>query len=207
MSLRMLEGVTKQGYYDVLERENIRPHDQILKNEWTGPQLAPFYRSLFSDLNNQTAVTRNQNVDGSVTPVRFELDVKPDEILIMSQLIFSIRDSGTLDSGGWGNNGGVPLTNGMRVGGIFNGCPVCFTPITWKSHIDLANISHELTHHNWGQGDEFLTMKFDIAASGTRFRLRGDKGDRFWMDVQDDLTHLVEQRCICQGIIENKYLS
>jgi len=205
MGVRVLEGASKQEYYDIIGAENKRPYEQILKSSGTGPQLAPFYRSLFTG-EAETAVSRNQNVDGSVTPVRFCLKPNPGEVLVMSRLIFIIRDGGGMDSGGWGNNGGSPLANGLRVGLSKGGVDTDFTPIPWKSHVDLGGVAYDLTYHNWGSGNTWLTMRLTIAKSGTLLRLDSATDDCFWMDVQDDLTYLVEQRCMCQGVIEGVYL-
>lgn len=170
-----------------------------------GPQQAAFYKSLYKAAPYD-ALNRNMNVDGATTPVRFSLDVPAGQVYQVTRLIFILRDFGTMDSGGWGNNGGSPLPNGLTVGVTINGTDYDFTPIPWTSHVDLAAVSFDLNHHNWGAGDEFVVMRLTVQKAGTRIRLIGDDGDTLWMQVNDNLEHLVEQRCMVQGFIEDVYL-
>lgn len=207
MSLRTLEGFKKKQYYEITGQDEPpdAEYEQIYKSAESGPQNAPFYKSLFSG-PPPILETRNMAVDGSVTPVRFNLDVPVGQIFLVTRFVFIIRDSGSMDSGGWGNNGGSPLPNGMTVGVTLDGVDIDFTPIPWTSHADLAGVAYDLTYHSWGSGDTFIVMRLTIAKTGTRIRLRGDRGDTFWMQVNDDLEYLVEQRCMCQGNIENVFL-
>jgi hypothetical protein len=94
----------------------------------------------------------------------------------------------------------------MKVGLTINGTDLDFTPIPWKNHIDLARIGGHFAHYGFGQGDDFITLYIRLASFvNTRVRLQGDRGDTFWMEVQDDLTYLTEQSCMANGIIEGVY--
>lgn len=167
-------------------------------------QRVLIYKSLFSSSVTQDATTRNQNVNGSITPVRFFIGPPAGEIWQLTRFIFIIRDTGAFDSGGWGNNGGAPLANGMTVGADFGSTELVFTPIPWTSHADLAGVAYDVTHHSWGSGDEFVVMRLTMQKAGSNLRLVGDDGDNFWMQVNDDLSYLVEQRCMVQGFVEGK---
>jgi len=210
MTLRVLEGEVKRDYYEMQGDPPEAPatrYDQIIKDAMSGPQEAPFYKSLFQG-PPPTTVNRNMAVDGSITPVRFNLDVPIGQIYIMTRFVFLIRDGGSFDSGGWGNQvPAAPLPNGMTVGVTIDGLDINFTPIPWTTHADLAGVAYDLAYHDWGGGDNFLVMRLTISKAGTQLRLRGDRGDTFWMDVNDDLRYLTEQRCMCQGKIEGFLLN
>jgi hypothetical protein len=206
MSLRIVQDNAKQRYYDLLGKENKFPAREDMVNDSSGPQNYPFYQSLFRQAPFNIA-NRDMSVDGSVTPVRFSLNVPDGLIYIVHRLIFMIRDSNGMDVGGWGNSLGVPLDNGIRLGVTINGQDIDFTPIPWTSHADLAAIAYDLVHQSWGQGDEFVAMRLDVTQVGTRVRLRGDRGDTLWMEIHDDLTYLTEQRMMVQGFIENAFLN
>lgn len=101
MSLRLIEGKSREGYYGLAGEPDFFPYEQIIKSGEEGPQLAPFYASLYSG-PPYDITTRNQNVDGSVTPVRFSLPVPPTQVWSMARFIFLIRDGGEFQAGGWG---------------------------------------------------------------------------------------------------------
>ncbi len=172
-----------------------------------GKQQALIYKSMSLDgATPVTYVNRNQNIDGSVTPKRFKIQPPAGQTWQLTRMMFMMRDSGSFDSGGWGNNGGNPLANGMTVGLNINGTEYNQTPVPWVTVADLAAVAYDVTHHNFGQGAEFLTMRLTFSKAGQNIRLVGDDGDFMWMDVNDNLTHLLEQRVMVQGYIENVYL-
>lgn len=206
MSLRVLEGSSKAAFYNKLGLVDPFPSREDWRTVETGPQLYPFYQSLFKQAPF-TYENRNMAVDGSVTPVRFSLDVPAGLVYVAHRIIFMLRDSVGIDVGGWGNSLGDPLTNGMTVGVTINGQDINFSPIPWTSCADLAAIAYDVSHNAWGQGDEFVSMRLTLTKAGTRLRLIGDRGDTFWMQVNDDLTYLTEQRCMVQGSIENAFLN
>jgi len=142
----------------------------------------------------------NMAVDGSVTPVVFKIKPAAGAMYNIYRLIISIRDTGSFDSGGWGNSGGSPLTNGIQGTLFYDPVEVPLTaPI--MSHVDLASVSYDVTHHNFGQGDEFVLFRYTFTKSGNTILLNGDKGDELRFYIQDDLTYLVQQRIHVQGII------
>lgn len=103
-------------------------------------------------------------------------------------------------------NSGNPLPNGVKVGLFIDGIEYDQTPVPWKTVADLAGIAYDLTHHNFGQGAEFLVMRLTFNKAGQNIRLDGDNGDYLWMEVNDDLTYLLEQRAMVQGYIEHLFL-
>lgn len=172
-----------------------------------GRQQALIYKSAFRDGEPQTIITRNQNVDGSVTPVRFKLSPPVGQTWQISRMVFLIRDDGVFDSGGWGNQSPAsPLPNGMTIGLFIGGVEYNQTPIPWTTVADLAGVAYDLSYNAFGQGDNFITVRLTFQKAGQNIRLNGDDGDFIWIDVNDDLTYLTEQRAMFQGFIEGVYL-
>ena len=53
------------------------------------------------------------NVNGSVTPVEFKVDVPVDKVLFIQELVVTVRDNGQFAAGGYG---ALPtLTNGIKI--------------------------------------------------------------------------------------------
>ncbi len=165
----------------------------------TGSQKVLLSKTL-DTIGNGTG-TANMGVDGSGSPVAFKITPGAGEIYRISRLIFAIRDSGSFDSGGWGSNGGSPLTNGMLFHTTQNSTMTVLEPAV-KSHYDLAALCHDISHNSWGSGDEFLTARWTFIKFGQYMRLDGDTGDNFVVTVRDDLTHLVDQVVTIQGYVE-----
>ena len=177
------------------------PHIPIQGIKQSGEVQAFFGR--YMDTVGDGSGTRNQNVDGSTTPIDFYIKPGAGEVLRIARLITSIRDSGTFDSGGWGNNGGNPLNNGIELFVKQNGVENNFTEEPIRSHYDLATTSYDLAHNNWGSGDEFAVSRFTFTKSGQPIRLIGDNGDWIRLRIADNLSYLVDQRVDAQGYYEN----
>lgn len=156
----------------------------------------PMYQ--FMDLIGDGLGATNQNVDGSVTPVSFFVKPPAGKVYGIARIIFSLRDSGSMDSGGWGNNANS-LTNGILLNWRRAGNIIPLTNEAIKSHIDVAAVCHDLVHQNWGQGDEFITARFTFTKAGNYLALDGDLGDYLEVVIRDDLSYLVQQRVSAQG--------
>lgn len=171
------------------------------------PQQTLIYRSMtLNGVTPVTAINRNMNIDGSSTTQRFRIGPPAGEVWQLTRMIFMMRDDGSFDSGGWGNNGGNPLTNGMTIGLNLDGVEYDQTPVPWTTVADLGAVAYDLAQYSFGQGAEFLTMRLTFSKAGQNLRLIGDNSDYLWMDVNDNLTHLLEQRTMIQGYIENSFL-
>lgn len=138
------------------------------------------------------------NVNGETTPVSFKIIPPAGKIYGIARLIFSLRDSGSMDSGGWGNRT-QPLNNGNKLIWHKNGIDIDLTRNPIASHFDLAGVCHDLIHANWGAGDEFITARFTFTKAGQYIILNGDEGDYLEVLIQDDLTYLVSQKVSAQG--------
>ncbi len=145
--------------------------------------------------------TINMNVNGSVTPVVFRLKPPVDKVYRLAQWTIIIGDSGAFDAGGWGNNGGTHLPNGVILQLVKNGVVTNFvTPLT--CHCDIASITSDFNHHAFGSGNEFIVAKWVLTESGQYIRLDGANGDELRITVRDDLTFLVRQEVLASGYIE-----
>lgn len=197
--------LTSRGYLEVqgvgswnelLRLLNI--HGVLFNNNVSPPaDSLPIFQ--FADTVGDGSGNSNMNVDASIANVEFKVVPPAGKIYGIARLILSIRDSGSMDSGGWGSMGQNPLTNGFKLiwHRLGQDIDLTVTPIT--SHIDIAAVCHDMIHNSWGQGDEFLTARFTFTKSGNYIMLDGDKGDYISVIARDDLTPLVQQRVSFQG--------
>ena len=160
----------------------------------------PFYQLM--DLVGDGSGSANMNVNGSATPVTFLVKPSAGSVIKLARIITSIRDTGGFDSGGWGNNGGSPLTNGIELKWKRNSVLYNLTENPIKSHFDLASYSYDFMHFNFGAGDEFVTNRFTFTKAGQYLTLDGNLGDELQVIINDDLTYLVDQRVSAQGYYE-----
>lgn len=157
----------------------------------------PFYQ--YMDTNGDGTGNINMAVDGSVDSVIYLIKPDSGRIIYIARIISNIRDSGTFDAGGWGNNGGSPLAVGLELIWKTNGIYISLTENYIKSHYDLATISYDISHNSWGQGDEFVTSRFTFTKAGQYIPLNGTNGDEFILIIRDDLSYLIDQRISVQG--------
>lgn len=207
MTLRLIEGKSREGYYAIAGEKDFFPYEQIIKSGEEGPQLQPFFASLYNG-PPYNITTRNMAVVGSLeNPIRYSLPVPTNQVWSMANFLLLIEDDGAFDATGWGNDQADGLTNGLKVGLTIDGKEYDYTPIPWYNHTDVAAIGGRLEYHDWGIGPNFLTLYIRLSSMiNTRVRMDGSRGDTFWIDVRDDLSYLVVQRCMCNGIIEGVYL-
>ena len=166
----------------------------------TGEKTLTFVKKL--DTVGDGTGSTNQNVDGSSTPIIFKVKPASGEILNVTRIIFLLRDNSSFDSGGWGALGGTPLTNGCQLGKKIDG--VDYKTFELKSNADIAGLCFDISHNNWGSGDEFLTARFTFTKLGAPIRLIGDNGDELNFTINDDLTGLTDQYITAEGYFENK---
>lgn len=162
------------------------------------------FATRFMDTVGDGSGSIDLNVNGSVTPVTFKITPAPGEILYMSRLLWYLRDTGSLDSGGFGN--GAALTNGIDFGFYYDvglpsedRYPQQLEPIKtnggWAKYCgpDVVTLS-------FGQGDEILSCRYsfykDTGLEKTEMPwLAGDRLEEFRLIVQDDLTGINECHC------------
>lgn len=141
----------------------------------------------------------NQAVDGETVNVSYFVVPPAGKVYGLARIIFSIRDNGSMDSGGWGSMGANPLDNGFQLIWHRLGSDIELTKNPIRSHIDVAAVCHDMIHQNWGAGDEFLTARFTFTKAGNYLILDGDQGDYLELVVRDDISSVVQQRISVQG--------
>ena len=176
--------------------KNIVEKDDGTRSETV--KRVPIVQRLSIDGTNST--NYNMNVDGSGSAVRFFIRPPSGSQYYITRLIFLLEDAGTFDSGGWGNNGGTPLQNGIVIGFNIGGISKKLD-FELKQHSDLAALAYDVNQVKWGSGNEFLMSRFTFSKLGTEMRLDGNKGDIFYADINDDLTYLKSQQIIAEGYV------
>lgn len=130
----------------------------------------------------------------------FIIKPKAGEIYRIARLIVSYKDSGSFDSGGYGN--GISLINGVE--GWFRKDGVDLIPafdpqFPIKKNPDWATICYDTRVDSYGSGEEQLSARFTFLKTGKYMELVGDNGDEFVLYFNDDFTGLNSQKLIVQG--------
>ena len=161
--------------------------------------MCALLRSRFIDSVGDGSGSINLNVNGSVTPVIFRYTPSFTDVVYIRRLIFYLSDTGTLDSGGFGN--GAALTNGIEFMGMRNvGLPSefrftdgSFRPI--KTNTEWQSYAHDIIHSSWGTGDESYSVRYTLEKDGTDLALTSANLDEFWIIINDDLSGISDVRC------------
>ena len=116
-------------------------------------------------------------------------------------MIFFLRDTGTLDSGGFGN--GAALTNGILfrfaydVGEASEGFypDPTFFPI--KINSQWQAYCHDITVSDWGSGDQAYSTRYTFGndSPGAPPWISAIRKEEFQMVIQDDLSAISEIYC------------
>lgn len=131
----------------------------------------------------------------------FYVEPAAGEVWNISRLMVYIQDSGSFDSGGYGNNGGNPLTNGIQVIHLYDSVEYSLVDgENIKTNGHWARYCHDAVHYNYGAGDEFLTVRWTFSKAGKPLYLDGDRGDRVIIMVNDNHTNLNSHTFLFQGI-------
>ena len=136
----------------------------------------------------------NMAVDGSVTEQVFSVTPPTGEVWRIARWSLFVSDSGTFDTGNWGN--GITLTNGLMP--KLNGVDLLDFPIT--STAVLASVGDAIEHYTFGTGNEMVVAKWDFKEAGQYIRLTDT--DTLSLVVRDDLTGLDEQYTMISGYKE-----
>jgi len=142
--------------------------------------------------------TRELDVDGSVTPQIFSIEVGPnaDQSIDITRLMISMYTATAVDLGSFGDL--TSLTNGCvlrRVDGTIHNL------YNVKNNGELANITFDYTPYT-AAGQAQDGAKFRNTYNGTDkhgVTIRLDPGDELQWVIQDDLTGLTQFRIIAQG--------
>lgn len=145
--------------------------------------------------------TVNMAVDGSVTPVIFELDPIEGQEWDVTRVILVVEASG--------GGSGMDFTTFGSLAALTNGCVLRFVNgetnnlFNWKTNGDFINRAFDhVFQTNLGATVTGFTSRFTFGGQdkhGVVVRLTGDNNDELQVVVQDDLTGLDSVRMIGQG--------
>ncbi len=136
-----------------------------------------------------------------------EFAIKPGagEHFHITRLIVTIADSGSFDSGAYGNN--VTLTNRILVQkrtGSPHGASSLVQDLTDSAPImtntGWAAYCYDVTVFSFGQGDEVLSARWTFTRAGVTIELDGDNGDYLAVVLNDDLEGLEGHAFQFQGL-------
>lgn len=153
-------------------------------------------------LNGLDVVT-NANGDYSVTPGSFRLICPADSQIVIERMMIGIVDGTISDSEDYGQIVGG-LTNGVRIyvrdtdGDLIEE----LTPIPAKSNGDWGLICKDADPLNYGNGDDYLPIRWTFAKSGKPVVL--NPGWYLEAYLNDDLTGLIRHLFLPQGYYSDK---
>jgi len=156
---------------------------------------------IYEFLVDQTAGSTNEAVgDYSVTPERFIYD-PGDRRVHIYRMIVLIEDTGSFDSGRYGNN--IVLTNGIHVN-VRDGSDNIVqdldggVPVITNSH--WAGLCHDLTLFSFGAGNNVATVRWTFSRGGVPLFLDGTKGHYLSVELNDNFSGLEAHRFMAQGV-------
>lgn len=160
---------------------------------------APLLR--FADTNGDGTGDIDAIGDYSGGEVSFKIIPPSNMVYVFEKFNIIIADAGTMDSGGYGNNGANPLTNGVNFQVRRGGVPIVdFTEgRKIKTNAEWAMYFDSQTRYSYGTGDEYLVMRIDERELRWPRWIDGRAGDEMHFTVHDDLTHLKKHRCLGIG--------
>ena len=150
------------------------------------------------DTNGNGTGTTEATGDYSSTPTSFRIS-NSTGIADIERMIIFIEDTGTFDSGDYGN--AITLTNGIRVYLRDNADQVIeeYTSFPILTNGDWAGHCHDLNLHTFGSGNQVMTLRWTFAKSGQRVSVDLKEGEYFEVLLNDDFTGLVKHRFTIQG--------
>ena len=165
----------------------------------TGTQLPRVDRYL--DTNGDGTGTVHAIGDYSVAPTSFFIQPPPGQIFRIVRMLVYIEDSGSFDSGRYGNN--IILVNGITVQSLIDSQPHVLSaqlPVLINSHWN--RLCYDFTVSSYGAGNETATGRWTFRKAGQSVRLIGDNNDRLEVILNDDFTGLADHTFLVQGYIE-----
>ena len=161
------------------------------------PYYAPIFRYL--DTDGDGGGTKNANGDYSSAAEDFKIIPPSDEHWYLARMIVSIVDTGSHDSGKYGNN--ITLSNGITVA-LKNSSDVTINDITdgvpIMKNSDWGRLAGvDVNPMSWGSGDDQTIVRFTFEKSGEPLELKD--GNYLAVTLNDDLSGLVEHYFMVHG--------
>ena len=147
-----------------------------------------------------TGLLINSAVDYSTTPEDFIL-APVNEVWNVTRMIFSLTDSGVLDSGFWGATNAA-LTNGIKMevwkGGKASGSKIfdLFADFPIKENGQWGAACFDVDPLTFGSGNSWLVVRYTFSkdtGSSDGIVLDGYNGDELVIPLSDDFSGLVGQ--------------
>lgn len=142
----------------------------------------------------------NMIQDYSSTEGIFKFQPGSDEVFLVSRMIITIKDAGSIDADNYGN--GVTLTNGIVIraaddSGVLKditaGVPI-------KTNGEWATRCYDVKDVQWGAGDNYISGRWTLAKNGALMKLDGSKNARIEVVLNDDFSGLTGHTIQLHGI-------
>lgn len=156
------------------------------------------YFNLFKWLRNGSS--RDADVNGAVTPVEFIYEVPAGDTLEWERIIIFIEDTGSFDSGLYGN--GIALTNGIKVEVHDSEGNVILDLVdgeTVHTNGEWQALCHDFLPTAIGQGNEVASVRWTVAKSGAPVVVKS--GCKVVVTIQDNLAGLEKHWFQIQGVL------
>lgn len=167
--------------------------------------LIPIFQFLSKDPNeDQTNGNVNANgnyADAGLGLTKFKIKAPPGYFLILNRMIVSVRDTGAIDSGFYGN--GITLTNGINLyvkddnleeDRIITGVPI-------KTNPDWGIYCFDTDASGYGTGDNQLLVRWTFNRMGRPVILDGDVNEEAGLILNDNFSELVHHYFQVQGLL------
>jgi hypothetical protein len=153
------------------------------------------YLDTVGDGSGNTAVTGNY----SAATETFLIAPAAGETFYLNRCVVVIEDGAGIAADNYG--AGTALSTGILIQKVDPSGLVCdFTdgqPIV--SNVGWAHLCYDVSLHEFGAGNEFVTVRWTWGKSGKMVVLQGDHQERLLFKVHGDCDHLVDQHFMVQG--------
>lgn len=157
-----------------------------------------FFRHL--DTVGDGSGTKDMSADHSGAAEECKLVPQGGEIFILERVIIHVTDGSMLAA----NFGALTaLTNGVKFSVERGGVERLdlMDGITVKTNDGWARLCHDVSRINWGSGDDTLSVRWTLSASGQPIGLW--PGDEFICTINDNLSNLTDMYVFAQGYVLN----
>jgi hypothetical protein len=138
------------------------------------------------------------NVNGSVIPVDFWIEPLEGQQFLIKYISLALNDSGNFNAGGYGGIE-TQLVNGIDFFIEISGNRVNFTAVPITRNEQLLSISSESQSYLLTGNDRIIVFREILTDFADPLLLKA--GDKFGVEVKDNLTALNHHSCRIKGAI------
>ena len=137
--------------------------------------------------------------DAGLGQTDFILQPPVGSVFMLTRLLWSLADSGAMNSGGFGS--GSALTNGIEIFKIQDATTVLDVTdgLPIKTNGDWVRLCYDLDLHDFGPGNNYLSARFTFLKSGAIISLSGNNLEKLVVRLHDDMSGLAGQFFNVQG--------